>query len=313
LCNNPFVAVVWVLLASALFGTTGTARALGLAATDPVVTGALRLAIGGVLLGGIAAVGLRARRIEPPPAARTGAGRLLLLVALGTAGVVAYQPTFFTGVRANGVAVGTLVALGSAPIFTGLLGWAFLRRRPDARWGGCTALAVAGVVLLSGLLGGASGGSLSAGGFLASLAAGLSYAVYTLVTKALLDLGWSTVAAVGAVFGGAGIVGVVQLLTVGGAPVTGPGLAAAAWLGIMTIAAAYLLFARGLERLPAATVATLTLTEPIVAAVLGVLVLGERIAPSGIAGAALLLIALGLLGLPRPLRLRAVAPVADAP
>src|SRR5437764_6398205 len=46
LCNNPQVPVLWVLLASVLFGTTGTARALGLPATDPVVTGAARGAIG---------------------------------------------------------------------------------------------------------------------------------------------------------------------------------------------------------------------------------------------------------------------------
>jgi DME family drug/metabolite transporter len=40
---------------------------------------------------------------------------------------------------------------------------------------------------------------------------------------------------------------------------------------------AYLLFAAGLRRLPPATVATLTLTEPVVAALLGTAVLGEQL------------------------------------
>jgi DME family drug/metabolite transporter len=306
------VPVLWVLLASALFGTTGTAQALGLPTTDPLTTGALRLAIGGVLLG-LGPLALRHRRAPRGGIRAPHPRRALLLVAVGTAGVVAYQPTFFTGVRANGVAVGTLVALGSAPILTGLAGWALSRRRPDARWFGCTLLAVAGVALLSGLLDGGAARSLGAAGLLASLAAGAGYAAYTLAVKGLLDLGWPTVAAVGSVFGIAGVVGVVELLATGTWPSNGLEWLAAAWLGVLTITAAYLLFTRGLERLPAATVATLTLAEPVVAAVLGVLLLGERMTATGLLGGVLLLLALGLLGLPRAWRMRPVPAPVEAP
>jgi DME family drug/metabolite transporter len=306
------VPVLWVLLASALFGTTGTAQALGLPASDPLATGALRLAIGGLLLG-VGALAVRRRR-QPRTGARTPpTPRALLLVAAGAAGVVAYQPTFFTGVRANGVAVGTLVALGSAPIFTGLAGWALSRRRPDARWFGCTLLAVAGVALLSGLPDGGAARPLGAGGLLASLVAGASYAAYTLAVKGLLDRGWTTVAAVGSVFGIAGVVGAAELAATGARPSSAPEWLAAAWLGLMTITAAYLLFTRGLERLPAATVSTLTLAEPVVAAVLGVLLLGERMTATGLLGGVLLLVALGLLGLPRTWRMRSAPTPVEAP
>lgn len=305
--------VLLVLLASVLFGTTGTARALGLPATDPIVTGAVRVAVGGLLLGLVALVpALRgsARRAARGPARRR---RIVLLVAVGAVGVAGYQPAFFAGVGADGVAVGTLVALGSAPVFTGLLAWAWAGHRPGTRWFACTGLAVVGVVLLSGLLDG-SWAAVSGGGVLASLAAGLAYAVYTLAVKALLDLGWSPVASVGVVFGAAGLLGVAELVAVGGASVGGaPGLAAAAWLGVMTVTVAYLLFARGLERLPAATVATLTLAEPVVAAALGVLVLGEHLSPVASSGAVLLVVALGLLGLPRLPRLRADATAVELP
>ncbi len=301
-----------MLLASVLFGTTGTARALGLPATDPLVTGAARVAIGGLLLGLVALIRVL-RRSRRPESGRAPRRRIVLLVAAGTAGVVAYQPAFFAGVRADGVAVGTLVALGSAPVFTGLLAWAWSGHRPDRRWFACTALDVTGVVLLSGLLDGSSA-TLSAAGVLASLAAGLAYAVYTLAIKGLLETGWSPVASVGVVFGVAGLVGVVELAAVGGGSLGGPrGLVAAAWLGVLTITVAYLLFASGLERLPAATVATLTLAEPVVAAALGVLVLGEHLSPVASAGAVVLMIALGLLALPRPPRLRARSPAADSP
>ena len=288
--------VLLVLLASALFGTTGTTRAIGLPTTDPIVTGALRIAVGGLLL---AAVAL-ARRPRPLHVALPSRSPgVLLLVAAGAAGVLAYQPAFFAGVRSNGVAVGTLVALGSSPVFTGLWSWIALRRRPVPRWLGCTALAVVGVVLLSGLLD-TGAAPVSAAGAGASLVAGAAYSTYTLAVKGLLDRGWSTTGAVGAVFGVAGAASLVELLVLGGGGITsGTQLLAVLWLGLLTTTAAYLLFTRGLERLPAATVSTLTLAEPVVAAVLGVLVLGERLSPPALAGGALLLLALTLLAAPR--------------
>lgn len=301
--------VVWVLAASVLFGTTGTARQLGLAAADPVTVGALRLTVGGLLLGLIAVP--RLLRLH-----RSGGGasaRVVLLLAVGAVGVVAYQPTFFAGVGANGVPVGTLVALGSAPVFTGLLAWALQRRRPSGRWFACTAVAVAGVVLLSGLVDGAAARAVSVPGLAASLGAGSAYAVYTLAVKGLLDRGWDTAASVGAVFGLAGAISAVELPLLGGAPPSAPGApAAVAWLGVMTVTVAYLLFARGLQRLPAATVATVTLAEPVTAAVLGVLLLGEAMSVQALIGAGLLVLALALLGLPSRRRDRAAVPTGPA-
>ena len=56
-----------------------------------------------------------------------------MLVTASTAG--AYQLFFFAGVSRAGVALGTLVAVGSAPLFAGLVGWAVLRHRPTlAGW-----------------------------------------------------------------------------------------------------------------------------------------------------------------------------------
>jgi len=51
------------------------------------------------------------------------------------------------------------------------------------------------------------------------------------------------------------------------------------WLGFAATALAYTFFARGLRRVPAASVATLGLAEPLAAVLLGLLVLGERLSP----------------------------------
>jgi DME family drug/metabolite transporter len=290
--------VLLVLVASVLFGTTGTAQALGLDGADPVAVGAGRTAIGGLSLGAIAAAFVLRKRSRISGLTRPDA-RVLVLVALGAAGVVAYQPTFFRGVEANGVAVGTLVALGSAPVCTGVLSWALSRRFPGRRWLVATAGAIVGVALLSGVIGGGGADTLAPAGLLASLGAGVAYASYTLATKGLLDRGWAPLSAVGAVFGVAGVVGGIQLLTLSSAwPDSGGGVAALVWLGLAATTLAYVVFALGLAALPAATVATLTLAEPLVATLLGVAVLGERLSLTAVVGIGVLVAALSLLAAP---------------
>jgi DME family drug/metabolite transporter len=92
-----------------------------------------------------------------------------------------------------------------------------------------------------------------------------------------------------------------------GALLSGGGLVLALYLGALPTAAAYILFARGLERIGAGETATLTLAEPVTAAALAFAVLGERPGAAGVAGATLVLAGLALLALrPRtPQRVRA--------
>src|SRR3954465_15511779 len=106
-----------VLLAALCFGTTGTAQALGPAGLSPAGVGAARILVGGALL--VAVSGL-----APLPRLRPGA----LLVA--AAGVAAYQLCFFAAVADTGVAVGTIVALGSAPATAGAPGGGLERAAP---------------------------------------------------------------------------------------------------------------------------------------------------------------------------------------
>jgi DME family drug/metabolite transporter len=84
------------------------------------------------------------------------------------------------------------------------------------------------------------------------------------------------------------------------------GLALALYLGALPTAVAYTLFARGLRRIGAGETATLTLGEPVTAAALGFIVLGERPGAAAVAGAALVLAGLVLLAV-RPKESRRVA------
>jgi DME family drug/metabolite transporter len=284
-----------VLLAALCFATTGTAQALGPATTTPVGVGAARILVGGALLA-IVALARRTRGPAPRWQARH--------VATAVAGVAVYQLAFFAAVADTGVAVGTIVALGSAPTLAGLFEWIVDRRRPSGRWAAATALACVGVALLA-LAGGDA--DVSAPGVALAVTAGGAYAVYTLAAKRMLAASHAPESVMAAAFGIGALVLLPALLA------TQPtwllhadGIALALFLGIVPTALAYLLFASGLRSLTASETATLTLAEPLTAGVLGALVLAEPLSGPAIVGSGLVLAALVALAIRPP-----AAPVAS--
>jgi DME family drug/metabolite transporter len=291
-----------VLLSAVCFGTTGTAQALGPAGTSPLDVGAARVLVGGALLVLVAAAMGRGR-VRPRLPARA--------VVLSAAGVATYQLAFFAAVADTGVAVGTIVALGSAPAITGAFEWSFTGRRPDRRWAAATALACAGVGLLVLAGAGTGSGGVSAPGIALAVLAGAAYATYTLTSKRLLGAGHTPERVMAAAFG-AGAILLAPVLVIGdlGPLASGDGLALVLFLGVVPTALAYVLFARGLRRLSAAETSTLTLAEPLTAGLLGALVLGESLTPLSGLGAGVVLAGLLVLAAPRPRRAPAVAPEA---
>lgn len=279
------VGTALVLLAAVLWGTTGTTQALAPAGATPLAVGALRLIVGGAFLLLLAWGRGRLRWGGRWPAWPT------FLAAISMA---VYQLCFFAAVSLTGVAVGTLVAVGSSPILAGLLALLIWRQRPSTPWLLATGLAVSGVLLL------ASGGgelAIHPGGLLLALATGLSYAVYVLSSKTLL-LYQPPDRATAVVFGLGALCLIPFLFLSDLTWLTQPaGLLVALHLGVVTIGLAYLLFTQGLVKIPAATAVTLSLAEPLTAALLGIFFLGEWLPPAGLLGIALLLA--GLLWLAR--------------
>ncbi len=283
-----------VVAGAVLWGTTGTSQALGPDAATPLAVGTTRLVLGGLLLVGWAIV-RRGRGRSPDAGAVPDRRRVLLAGLLGGGGVAAYQLSFFAAVDTAGVALGTAVAIGSSPVFTGLIEWALTRRAPGRRWWLATGLATVGVAVLAGP------SRLVPLGVVLALCAGLSYATYAMAAKVLLDEGLTGPTAMGVVFGS----GLVLLLPVAvrldlGWLADPAGVAMLLWLGAVTVLLAYQLFAAGLATVTASTAATLSLAEPLTAAVLGVLVLGERPSVTAGVGAGVVLAGLLLLVVPDP-------------
>jgi drug/metabolite transporter, DME family len=272
-----------VVAAAALWGTSGAAQELALPDVPPPAVAALRVLVGGTLLlalvirrPGVAHLRAAVRRV--PGATTTAAA------AMGV-----FQIGYLGGIRLTGVAIGTLVAIGSAPVTAGLLD-ALRGRPPGVRWALATAVTICGTALL--VAPGGDAAALPAGVALA-LAAGAAYATYASASKRLLEAEVEPTAAMALTFAGAGVLLAPGLLARDvGRAATGEGVVAVAWLGAVTITVGYVLFARGLRHVEAATATTLTLAEPLTAAVLAIALLGERFTGTTLAGA--LLVAAGL-------------------
>ena len=277
-------AALAVVGAAVLFGTTGTAQELGPDTSTPLGVGSTRIVIGAVTLWIIARSVPRFERLRAHWS----------LVALGAVGVAAYQPGFFTGTDRLGVALGTIVALGSGPAFAGLIEW-IAGRRPPMLWVIATTLAVSGGTLL--VFAGESGASFSVVGLAGALAAGFGYALYAVATKRLILRGMGSTEASAWQFSFGALVLVPLLAT---QPVgwlgTPDGVLMALHLGIVCTGVAYLLYGWGLRTIETSTATTLTLAEPVTAACLAVIVLDEHLRWFGWAGAVLVLAGLALVG-----------------
>ena len=275
-----------VLLAAVCFGTTGTAQALGPDAA-PLTVGATRIAVGGLLL--LLVARAVTRSAAPWPRAE---------LAIIAGAIAVYQLAFFAAVDRTGVAVGTVVALGSAPALAGHRGAARRRRAAHARWAQATALACAGVLLL--VLGG-GGASVDPLGIMLAVISGSGYATYAVLAKRLLKRGHAPERVMAASFS-LGALLLAPVLIVGDVAwiATTDGLLMALFLGAIPTALAYVLFARGLRRLTPGETATLTLAEPLTATGLGILALGER--PGAVAAIGAALVLAGLLTLAAPAR-----------
>lgn len=274
-----------VVGAAMLFGSTGTAQALGPSGATPLGVGAMRILVGAGVLW------IFVFRRPNLRLARTNVAEF----AIGALGVAVYQPGFFVGTQRSGVALGTIVALGSAPVFAGALQWSWLKRRPSVIWAVATTTMITGGVIL--VLGRGGDSVFSAVGTIGSLTAGLGYALFALTTKRLIDRGMDSTEALAWQFTVGALLLVPFLAT---QPLrwltTGPGVAMAAHLGILATGVAYVLYGWGLRSITTSTAVTLTLVEPVTAAIAAVTLLDERLQWYGWIGMAVVVCGLAIAG-----------------
>lgn len=286
---------VWALVAACvLWGTTGTSASFVDDSVSPVAIGASTMTIGGALLfvaSRRAALGvLRDRSVRG----------WLIAAALG---MVAYPLSFYASMDLAGVAIGNVVSLGSGPIFAALLEWRVDRSRLTMRWMLSAGIAIAGMALL--VVGGHDQGSpvdaasIPAGVAL-GLVAGAGYALFTFATGRVIRRGHSGRATMGAAFGLAAIPLAVVLLVVGAPLLAGAeNIGIALYLAIGPMFLAYLFFAVGVRALASSSVTVITLLEPLVATLLAVIIVGERLEPVAWVGLALILVGVTVLSTAR--------------
>jgi drug/metabolite transporter, DME family len=275
-----------VLAAATLWGTLGIAQELGAPAAAPATVAGVRSLGGGLALLGLVLLGGGRSRLIAAVRGAPGA------VAGAVVSITVFQLAYLTGVRSIGVALGVLIAIGSAPAWAGLFA-VLAGRRPGGRWLVATAATVAGAAVLLLVGGGDAGQDPGAYGVLAGLLAGAAYGTYTTVSVRLVQAGADGTSAVALTFTGAGLLLLPVLVTGDLTWTAGPrGVTTVLWITLGTTAAGYALFARGLAALDAPTVTTLTLAEPLAATVLAVVLVGERLSLAGWVGAALLVVGL---------------------
>lgn len=280
--KRPGVGTIAVLLAGALWGTTGTAASFA-PSVPPIAIGAFAMGVGGLLQALIAVPALYA--------ARSGLRSVAGLVVIGAGSVAIYPPAFYASMRLAGVAVGTVISIASAPVFSAVLERVIDGAPLSRRWFGAAALAIVGsaALCLSHLDGSGSGALPMTAGAALGLVAGATYALYTWVVQRVMRRGVPRPAAMGAVFGVGGLA-LMPVLVATGAPIlTSTGtLSVAIYMAVVPMFLGYVLFGIGLARVRSSTATVLTLCEPAVAAILAVAIVGERLSPLGWSGLALI-------------------------
>lgn len=269
----PFL---FVLMAGILWGTAGTTQTFLDSTISPFSIATVRSAIGGGVLLVIATF---LGKID----LKKWSWKWTILAAVC---IALFQGLFFSAVRLTGVAIGTVVTIGSSPVFSGAIEWAIWRTRPTHVWAIATLLAIVGCALLFLFSGDAS---VHIGGILLALCAGFMFALYTNMSKQLMEQE-ETLPAVAMTFT---ICAILLLpLSVGegfGWVMIRHNLYAIGFMAIMATSVAYLLFLSGLSKISSSAAVTLSLAEPLTAAILGVFLLGEYLSPTSWIGVVLLL------------------------
>ena len=286
-----------ILFASVLWGTTGVAASFA-PGISPLGIGAFAMGVGGMMLAVLAR-----RKLKANVANLLQQKTLLLLSALALA---IYPLAFYSSMRMAGVAVGTVVSIASAPLFAALLECLFSKAfHLTKRWLISVLIGLIGIALLaygephateiaaSGVSEEQVAQQRQVWGIALGLLAGLTYAFYSWAARTMIDKGVHSQAAMGSIFGLGAMVLLPSLFFTGDNLFSSPGNALVSlYMALIPMTLGYIAFGYGLRHVKASSASLLTLMEPVVAAVLAVLIIGEVISPMGWFGMLLIMLCL---------------------
>jgi drug/metabolite transporter, DME family len=285
--NRPLIGAAMVVAAAALWGSLGIFGRLAFEhGASPLEVGSVRAAL--AFLGVLPLALVRARRGSPPRVARRD---LPLVLGYGAIGVGFFYWVYLAAIERVPLAVAAAL-LYTAPAFVVAIAWAMRWEPARARRLVPLGMVLVGAFLVTGAF--RALGTVDPRGIAAGLAAGLAYALFTVLGKQIRER-YDTVTTILFAYGvGAAVLAI-------SAP---PWRVLASYpdaLGILLLMglgptrAAAILFYAGIRHIDASTAAMLATIEPVVAALLALAWLGEAISPSTIAGTMLILTAAVLL------------------
>lgn len=249
----------------------------------------------------------RPRSARHPRRAQPHAGRVQSHVRRDTVvnglGLTLFQIGYFEAVHGTGLAVGTVVTLGAAPVLVAL-GARLVLREPLGGAGAAAVLgALAGLAVL--ILGGTSGGATAVrpGGVAWALLSAAGYACITLYgRRTAARSGPATDALTTTLY--SFLVCALVLLPFAAAEGLWPHqhdlgrtLLVLLYLAAVPTALGYALYFTGVTVVRATTAAVIALIEPVSATAIAVTALGEHLSPATVAGSAVLLLAVTALAI----------------
>lgn len=280
-------SVLAVLISGTLLGTAGTAVALAPAEASTTSLGVARVGIGGLLLLLLLPLFGGSRRNLGSVVRRGG----VWVMAFSTA---AFQPLFFGATTRTGVALSTVITIGTMPLFTGVIGRVLFKAPFKRIWIIATSLAVIGLLLRSW----EQLETVDTLGIAMALGAGLATGCYVNGAKYELNRGGHPVELPAVAYSLSALL--LLPLLVGDSLTwitTTPGVLTAIYLGAISMALANTLQVVGLKRLSPGPTATLLLADPLTATILGIWLLDESITPLATLGLAFVAIGLVMQGI----------------
>lgn len=276
--RGPLTMLAGVLL----FSTNGFWQAVAPDGATPYVIGAARLFIGTVTLGLWCLI--RYRKIHL-------IGWHWKAVFVYAFCLFLYQVLFFNGVLLIGVAIGTVISIGSTPIFAGLIQAVWYKNKPDGLWYIATLLAIVGLILVNMV----EGTDFAWYAVFLPLLAGLCSAINVMAGQSVSQTHSAEEGMTLVMFFSTLLMIPFFILFPTDWLFTSRGALCVGMLGVVNAGLAFSLQLAGLKNTPTLIASTLTLGEPMGAALIGIFILDEPCTLESVLGIVLIFLSIIIL------------------
>lgn len=284
------ISFLSILLAAFLWGTSGTVASFSQGLSS-IGIGTISLGFGG-LIHAFISTPLIKKNIHLLRKRK----KILFIGVIATA---TYPLAFYSSLSLAGIAIGTVISIGSAPLFAALLEYFCDQKKLSVKWFISLTLGILGIILLT--LGDVGQNQITDQfnqivGIILGVVAGITYAVYSWIAKKLIGNGIDARATMGVVFGVSALILLPTLFFTGGNLLNySVNWKVATYLAVVPMFLGYFLFSVGLKKIATSKAITLSLFEPFVATLLAIFVVGEHLSLIGYLGLSLIFVCIFLL------------------